>query len=136
MKRRIVLDTNVIISTLVFGGKPQIIYEFIIFNKLIEAYSSENALSELLRVLKLKFEYDIDQLRLVEYNFRKIFKIILVSKIPNIINVDPTDNEFLAIAVASGADVIISGDRHLLNLKKYKNIKIVTPTKFLEDFLE
>lgn len=134
MKRKIVLDTNIIVSALAFGGKPQIIYESITF-KMFEAYSSENALRELLKVLKQKFEYLPEKLERIEDNFRENFNIIRTSKIPNIITADIADNEFLAIADSAKAHFIISGDRHLLDLKKYKNIKIITPTKFIEEVL-
>lgn len=135
MMRKIVLDTNIVISALAFGGKPQIIYELIALNKMIEAYSSENAVNELLRVLKQKFEYTSEKLQQVEYSFRENFKIIRTDKMPNIITADPSDNEFLTIATSAKAHFIISGDRHLLDLKKYKNIKIITPTKFIEEVL-
>lgn len=136
MKRKIVLDTNVLVSALTFGGKPQIIYELIIFHKIFRAYSSENALKELLKVLEQKFKYSPAKLRLVESNFRKNFELVATGKIPKIITADPFDNIFLAIADSVKGDFIISGDRHLLALKKYKNISIITPTKFLEEVLE
>lgn len=44
---------------------------------------------------------------------------------------DPTDNIFLACAVEGGADFIISGDRHLTNLKEFQGITIVNPATFL-----
>ena len=135
MKRKIVLDTNIIVSALAFGGKPQIIYELITLQKVLEAYSSENALNELLKVLKRKFEFTPEKLRLVEYNFKENFKFVRTGKIPNIITADPSDNEFLEIADSAKAHFIISGDRHLLTLKKYKSIEIITPTKFLEEVL-
>jgi putative PIN family toxin of toxin-antitoxin system len=135
MMQKIVLDTNIIVSALTFGGKPQIIYELTIFKKIFEAYSNENALKELLKVLKLKFGYTPEKLQLIEYSFRENFIFIRTGKIPDIITADPTDNEFLAIADLAKAHFIISGDRHLLNLKKYKNIQIITPTKFIEDVL-
>jgi putative PIN family toxin of toxin-antitoxin system len=47
--------------------------------------------------------------------------------IPKEIHQDPFDNIFLALALDCGASLIISGDHHLLNLKAYKNIQIVTP---------
>jgi len=136
MKRKIVLDTNIIISALTHGGKPQIIYELTTLTQMLEAYSSENAVNELLRVLKLKFEYAPEQLRLVEHGVRENFKFISSGNIPDIITADPSDNNFLAIADSAKAHFIISGDRHLLGLKKYKNIGIITPTKFLEEVLE
>jgi predicted nucleic acid-binding protein len=44
---------------------------------------------------------------------------------------DPTDNKVLECAVASGTDVIVSGDAHLLDLKEFRGIKIRRPTDFL-----
>lgn len=44
---------------------------------------------------------------------------------------DPEDNKFLDAAVAGKADYIISGDKHLLNLRKFKGIRIVSPAEFL-----
>ena len=70
MKIRVVLDTNVIVSALTFGGKPQIIYELLALNSIFTAYSSENALGELLRVLERKFEYSSFRLQEVEKNIR------------------------------------------------------------------
>lgn len=45
---------------------------------------------------------------------------------------DPSDNRFLECAVAGGADVIVSGDQHLLRLKQFRQVLIVTPRAFLE----
>ena len=53
---------------------------------------------------------------------------------PSIITDDPDDNKFLECAIESDAELIISGDSHLLNLKKYKTIDIVNVAEFLEIF--
>jgi hypothetical protein len=50
---------------------------------------------------------------------------------PVLIPTDPSDDMFLHGAVAAGAKYIISGDRHLLQLKSYKRIKILSPAEFL-----
>ena len=49
-----------------------------------------------------------------------------------IINDDPSDNKYLACAIEGKADFIISGDRHLKDLRAFKGIKIVDPASFLE----
>jgi hypothetical protein len=59
----------------------------------------------------------------------------LVSTLPNVdgtIPADPDDEKFLAIALAGEASVIVSGDKHLLNLKKFRDIPIQTPREFLD----
>jgi hypothetical protein len=50
----------------------------------------------------------------------------------NIIADDPADNKILECAIAAKADMIVSGDHHLLEIKEYEEIKIVTATKFLK----
>jgi len=50
----------------------------------------------------------------------------------NAVKADPDDNKIIECAACSNADYIVSGDRHLLDLKEYKSIKIVTPRNMLE----
>jgi len=49
----------------------------------------------------------------------------------NVITEDPDDNDVLAVAAAAGADYIVSGDHHLLDLRRYRDITIVTAPEFL-----
>ena len=49
----------------------------------------------------------------------------------DIIKVDPTDNEYLACAKEARADYIVTGDLHLLDLKAFEHIQIVTPRQFV-----
>lgn len=51
----------------------------------------------------------------------------------HVVKEDPEDNKFLEAVEASGADFIVTGDKHLLNMKKYRNTEIVTPTMFLKE---
>jgi len=44
---------------------------------------------------------------------------------------DPSDNRLLEAAIAGGADYVVSGDRHLLDLKTYEGVQIVTPARFV-----
>lgn len=49
--------------------------------------------------------------------------------VPTVIEADPFDNLFLALASENGATLIVSGDRHLLDLESFDNIQIVTPSE-------
>jgi predicted nucleic acid-binding protein len=49
---------------------------------------------------------------------------------------DPDDNRILECAIEANAQVVISGDHHLLSRKTYKSIRIITPRQFIELFLE
>jgi predicted nucleic acid-binding protein len=50
-----------------------------------------------------------------------------------IIKVDPSDDKFIHCAKTGKAGIIITGDQHLLNLKTYQKIKILTPAKFIDN---
>lgn len=48
---------------------------------------------------------------------------------------DPDDDKFIACALESGCDYIVSGDRHLLKVSGYRNIKILKPRDFVDQYL-
>ncbi len=58
--------------------------------------------------------------------------IVIPKESINIIKEDPDDNKFIEAAIAGKADLIVSQDRHLLKLKNYGKIKIITPEEFLK----
>jgi len=66
--------------------------------------------------------------------FPGIFMMQLSSKlsIDNVVKTDPSDNIFPACALAGSADYIVSGNYHLLDLKSYQSIKIITPRDFYD----
>jgi len=133
---KVVLDTNVIISAIVFGGKPRIIFELIIVEKNLTGVISRSIIDELLGVLKVKFKYSHIQLIKIEKLIEENFIITHPQNIPKIIKEDSFDNQILAIADETPIDYIISGDNHLLNIKTYKNILIVTPHYFVNKIID
>lgn len=128
---KLVLDTNILVSALAFGGKPRTIFEIVITRKDISVFTSKFLVSELLGVLEKKFDYDLDFLQKIELIIRRNFKIIAPDKIPDIIKTDLTDNQVLAVAEKGQVDFIITGDNHLLSLGNFKNTEIITPHHFL-----
>lgn len=132
-QKKIVLDTNILISAFGWPGKPRKIFRKVLDQKYILVESKET-LTELRKVLDYpKFGFDSE---------RKIRFLALVTAVAELVGVkpefdvikaDPSDNKFLDLAVAAKADYIVSGDRHhLLQLKEFREIKIVTPAEFLE----
>ena len=131
-KEKIVLDTNVLISALGWEGKPKKVFNRIL-NKELDLVISKEQLNEFKKILNYpKFKFTEDQ---------KLKFLNIVSEISNIVDIknklrivkeDPDDDIILETAVESNADFIISGDEHLLKLKKFKDIKIVTCSEFLE----
>lgn len=125
----IVLDTNVLISSLIFGGKPRRIFQKVLNNK-IKAITSQYLLTELYEILIKKFRYPPEKLKLLDIKLKKNFKIVYPAKTIKILK-DKPDNRVLEAAVEGKCQFIITGDKELLSLGIYKNIKIVNPNKFL-----
>lgn len=127
---RVVADTNVYVSAIVFGGKPQAILDLAEDGE-IELLISDDILAETTRILRDKFYRTPEQLALdviaLEAVTTRAQPLEKIDAVPG----DPTDNKILECAVASGSDVIVSGDAHLLDLKEFRGIKIQRPTDFL-----
>lgn len=128
---RIVLDTNILISALVYGGKPEQIYDFVLEKQLI-AITSPILLSELREILIKKFNFELDRIKQLEQIISHNFTVVNPNKIVAQTR-DDDDNRVLEAALEGGCNYIVTGDKDLLDLKIYKNIKIVTPDIFLEE---
>jgi len=129
---KIVLDTNVLISGYLFGGVPREIIE-LGRKASVEILTSIDAEREFIRVLGYpKFGLDANEILLIIQDFKSFAVEVNISQQIDIIGVDATDNIFLELAVCGDAEYIISGDRHLLELKQYSSIEIVTARNYLE----
>lgn len=130
--KKITVDTNILISFFVYpGGVVREIIGFAI-NKKITICISAAIIEEYSRVLRLKFGWPQDD---VDANIALLKRItVLVEPVSPIkaVSADPTDDKVIECAVAVGADAIVSGDRHLLDLKKYKAIPIMKPSDLLK----
>jgi putative PIN family toxin of toxin-antitoxin system len=129
---KIVLDANVFVSSFFWGGKPRLVLERAIA-QLDELYISEEILEEISGVIgRPKFHTGRDK---IEYYIKSIKDIgNMVSAKEKIKNGsrDKTDNKYLECGLAGSVDYIISGDIHLLEIKEYGKIKIVTANEYLE----
>ena len=130
---RVVLDTNVLISGVLFGGKPRLIIESVVKGK-IKAYLSPVILDEFKDVIArpkfgLGHETSFAITREIEDIFLFVFPKIVIKRIKD----DPDDNAILECALAADAEYIVTGDPHLLSLDSFKGIQILTPATFLTD---
>ena len=129
---KIVLDTNVIISGLGWEGNPRKIVNFWKTGKIILCISAK-VLNEYIEVLERNIIPANDYkwfIRLIEE--KKNIEIVKPKKHFNVVKEDPDDNIFLDCGIESNVKYIITGDEHLLKLKKFDSIKIVSPVKFLK----
>ncbi len=129
---KVVIDTNVFVSSF-FGGNPKKIID-LWKNEIITLCLSAAVLDEYIDVLGrigMKDEAELEELLAL---FSRGFNIAFTTKTPQlqIIKNDPDDDKFIECAVALQADAVITGDRELLAIKKYRDIRIVTPHQFLE----
>ena len=129
---RIVLDTNVLVSAIVFGGNPRRIIESILEGS-VHLILSREILDELEGVLcRRKFGMSPQIVRKISNELESICDIVAPERRITVMTSDPYDNMVLECAAEAKADYIISGDTHLLDLCEFKGIKIVNPARFLE----
>jgi len=129
---RVVLDTNVLISAIFFGGKPRKILEKAIRGE-IRLCISEPMLEELSGVLRRsKFDTSLERVQIILTELTGIADFVNPSEIIRLVLEDPDDNRILECAVEAKASYIITGDFHLLKLSRYRDIEIVNAFTFLE----
>ena len=130
-KKKVVLDTNILISALGWPGKPREIFRRILNNE-FELVVSHQQLDELRRVMGYpKFKFTEDQKARFITILLEVATVVKTFGDIKIIEEDPDDNVILETATVGNAEFIISGDEHLLKLKEYARVKIVTAAQFL-----
>lgn len=130
---KVVVDTNGLVSALVFpGGAPEQVYRLAIEGR-ITLVTSPSLLAELGRVLTQKFGWQDDYLRAALAQIVRIGEIVEPLERVDVIADDPDDDRVLEAAQASGAALIVSGDRHLLSLGHWREVTILSPAEFLAD---
>ena len=129
---RVVFDTNVLVSALGFGGTP--------LEALIRAFEDDVQLvvaSETLAELDRVMQYD--RLPFTGGERKQYLEILrneaeVVTELPElaVVERDPDDDMFLACAVGGNCQYVVSGDDHLLALKSFRGVEIVSPASFLD----
>lgn len=130
---RAVYDTNVFVSAFIFpGSHADRAYRLAIRGK-VELYSSPAIITETAAVLRVKFGWDREN---TVAAVRSIGRVVTVIKPEERLAVlaDEPDNRILECAVASAADVVVTGDWHLLKLKVHEGVAILRLGDFLASF--
>ena len=127
---KVVFDTNILVSALVFpGGRADAALRRILEEQ-DQLIISKAILAELLRVLGSKFSRDSEELAHVAVFLSELALTVKPRRRLQVVKDEP-DNRILECAVAGDADYIVSGDSHLLSLRDYQGIQILTPAAFL-----
>jgi len=129
---RVVLDTNVIVSAMHFGGLPEEL--MLLANQgVIELFLSPFILEETSLVLEKKLGWEKKQINRLLDALREIAVIIEPETELNVIQGNDADNRILSCAVEAKADFLVTGDKkHLLPLGRYKGIRILSPRECLD----
>ena len=133
-KTMVVLDTNVLISGILFGGNPRQILELVIQGR-IDAYISPAIFTEFREVLiRPKFGLTQEKCFSIAKEIEDIFYFVFPRITVDLVKDDPEDNIILECALAAGVKYIITGDPHLLKLASFEKIKIISPAAFVAEY--
>ena len=131
---RIVIDTNVLISGVFFGGFPRKILSAVVEQKIIACATAEiiNEYEEIVQEMVSRKQGHINKAIL-----NPLIKAMEIIEPVTHVRIcrDPDDNKFLECAKDSHAFYIVSGDKDLLVIEQYGNVQIVTAKDFWEKFL-
>ena len=132
---KLILDTNVMVSGIFFSGPPHLILkawrageiDLVLSLEIFEEYRQTAA------ILAEGFPpVDLQAILILIEKDAQFFK---APALPDPVCTDPDDDKFLACAVASGVDVIVCGDKHLLKVSGFRGFKILRPRVFVDSYL-
>jgi len=140
MNLRLVIDTNVLVSSVLTpGGNPDEVLQGV-FDGGLHLILSRAILEEARRVfsypkirkLQEQESVSVEEIEGFLISLGRISTLVAPMEQSSFIHEDPADNMILAAAVAGRADFIVSGDRHLLDLKEHRGITILTPAGLMK----
>lgn len=136
MKCKVVFDTNTLISGLLFLGNEADLLR-LLDGGAVKLCMSDDMFRELERVLgyeRIKRHVDMSRYNKEDYleKIAHLAEVVHPNISLNVVAADPSDNHIIECAVEAGAEYIVSGDSHLLDLKSYKGIQIVSSKRMLE----
>ena len=131
---KIVCDTNILISGILFGGKPREIL------RLCSSGTVTNCISPVILkeveevLLRPKFGIKEKQVYEIIRLFRDTFTLVSPNRCLAVVTADPDNNRILEAALSTEADAIFSGDVHLLDLVNWNGIPVLSADTFLKKF--
>jgi uncharacterized protein len=129
---KIAIDTNFLVSATQ--------WDYSVSNKLLqnlirnnaEIFASKEILDEFAEVLKRDFQYSKEEVSDIFNKVLQFLTIITPIKKVDIVKEDADNNKIIECALEGNVEYILSYDNHLLKLKEFQGIKIITPEKFLK----
>lgn len=133
MPERVVFDTNIWISGLLWRGKP---YQCLLLAraKAVQHAHCVEMMAELSEKLREPFGFSENHIRAVLYDIRRVSELVDIVGNLHVVADDPDDDKFIECALVADADVIVSGDHHLLELGNDEGIAMLSAAEFLARF--
>ncbi len=134
---RVVADTNIVVSGLLWRGNPRRVLDAA-RDGIIELFTSTILLEELEDVLsREKFALRLEVAKVTAHDlvlgYAALAAVVEAESIEPVILADPDDDAVLACALAAQCEVITSGDSHLFDLKQYKEVRILTASELVSE---
>ena len=132
---KVVMDTNVFVSGVYFSGPPyeilkawqEGVFELVVSQEILDEY---RRVGEILSAERPNV--DLDPILTFVIEHAKVYQPVDLNE-P--VCEDPDDDKFFACALASGSQVIVSGDKHLLKVSGYQGIEVLKPREFVDRYL-
>jgi putative PIN family toxin of toxin-antitoxin system len=134
-KIKVVLDTNVLVSALLFKKETSNIVDLWKSRKIIPVVSVET-FDEFRKVLEYpRFSLSKDEIHVIIYKeVLPFFEVVETIRDVKGVCIDPDDDKFLSCALSAKAKFIVSGDKDLQRLQNYKSVIIINPSDLLNIF--
>jgi len=132
---KVVLDTNIVVSGLLWGGRPRHILDLAREGS-FSLYTSTALVAELDDVLtRPKFAARLARVhggaKILSEGYLALAETVEPTYTPHVVTADPDDNLVLACVLAADANYVVSGDRHLLDPGSYEDVPILNAADFL-----
>ncbi|MBC8447086.1 MAG: putative toxin-antitoxin system toxin component, PIN family [Chloroflexi bacterium] len=133
MPERVVYDTNIWISGLLWRGKP---YRCLLLARagVIQLVHCQAMVGELSQKLCNAFGFSENHIRSVLYELRSMSDQVEITGNLHVVADDPDDDKFIECALAAGASLIVTGDHHLLDLGEYEGVRVLSAAEFVARF--
>src|SRR3989344_1822436 len=130
IKMKVTVDTNFLISSTQwdYSVAHKLLKKLILSDA--EIFTTQDILDETAKVLERDFKYSKSDAENIIEKILLFAKLIKTKQKIDVVKDDPDDNKVIECAIESSSDYIITYDKHLLKLKDYKGIKIITPEEF------
>jgi len=131
---RVILDTNVILSAIFFGGVPGRILSAYRDGGLTIVLSPEILDEYRATADRLAKKFDVECEEILDW-IAMHSEMVAAAELSEPVCADPDDDKFIACALASSAKIICSGDKHLLGVNGYRGIEVLRPRAFVDQYL-